>query len=79
MIDDNSHIGYGSIVSAKNRIHIERNVIIAQSVLIIDHNHLYEDIDYQSRSRGLTKAAESELAKDLGSGTGLPSYAQEDS
>lgn len=53
VIDDNCHIGYGSIISAKNRIHIERNVIVAQSVLIIDHNHAYEDISVPVISQGL--------------------------
>lgn len=53
VIDDNSHLGYGSIVSAKNRIHIERNVIIAQSVLIIDHNHFYEDVGLPVMEQGL--------------------------
>ena len=55
VIDDNSHLGYGSIVSAKNRIHIERNVIIAQSVLIIDHNHSYEDISVPIAEQGLNQ------------------------
>lgn len=44
VIDDNCHIGYGSVISARNRIHLERDVLIAQQVIIIDHNHEYEDV-----------------------------------
>jgi acetyltransferase-like isoleucine patch superfamily enzyme len=44
VIDDNCHIGYGSIISAKNRIHLERDVLVGQQVIIVDHNHAYEDI-----------------------------------
>ena len=77
VIDDNCHIGYGSIISAKNRIHLERDVLVGQQVIIVDHNHAYEDITYQSSNKILRRAAESELAKDLGSAVGQPSYAQE--
>jgi abequosyltransferase len=55
VIDDNCHIGYGSIISAKNHIHIERDVIVAQSVLIIDHNHAYEDVTEPIIKQGITE------------------------
>jgi len=54
VIDDNCHIGYGSIISAKNRIHLERDVLIAQQVIIIDHNHAYEDITIPIVDQGVT-------------------------
>jgi acetyltransferase-like isoleucine patch superfamily enzyme len=54
VIDDNCHIGYGSIISAKNRIHIERDVLVAQQVLIVDHNHAYEDITIPIAAQGIT-------------------------
>src|SRR5262249_12962954 len=44
ILEDNCHIGFGSIISAKNRIHLERDVLIGQMVLVLDHNHEYEDI-----------------------------------
>lgn len=53
-IDDNCSIGARSTISAKNRIHIERDVIMATSVLIQDHNHAYEDIGRSIRSQGVT-------------------------
>lgn len=54
VLDDNCHVGYGSIISAKNRIHLERDVIIAQQVIIVDHNHAYEDITIPIVDQGIT-------------------------
>jgi acetyltransferase-like isoleucine patch superfamily enzyme len=44
IIDDNCWIGARSIISAKNYIHLERDVTLDSSVLIMDHGHAYEDI-----------------------------------
>lgn len=54
VLEDNCHIGFGSIISAKNRIHLERDVLVGQFVLIIDHNHAYEDITAPVLEQGLT-------------------------
>jgi len=40
VLDDHAQIGYRCLVSAKNYIHIERDVIMAQSVAIIDHGYV---------------------------------------
>jgi len=45
VIEDNCVIAIGSILTARNQIHLERNVNVAQRVLISDHNHAYEDIE----------------------------------
>jgi acetyltransferase-like isoleucine patch superfamily enzyme len=55
IIEDNCAIGTDSIISAKNRIHIEHDVLIAQSVLIVDHNHEYEDINVPIVKQGITE------------------------
>ena len=55
VIGDNCHIGYGSIISAKNRIHLERDVIVGQQVLMVDHNHAYEDITTPIVNQGITE------------------------
>lgn len=55
VIDDNCIIAFGSIISAKNRVHLERDVNVAQQVLIMDHNHAYEDIDVPIIKQGITK------------------------
>jgi acetyltransferase-like isoleucine patch superfamily enzyme len=54
VIDDNCLIGARDVISAKNSIHIERDVIIGTQVLIQDHNHGYEDISLPIRAQGLT-------------------------
>jgi acetyltransferase-like isoleucine patch superfamily enzyme len=54
IIDDNCLIGARDVISAKNSIHIERDVIIGTSVLIQDHNHAYEDINLPIKAQGVT-------------------------
>ena len=54
IIDDNCLIGARDVISAKNSIHIERDVIIGTSVLIQDHNHAYENISVPIKAQGLT-------------------------
>jgi acetyltransferase-like isoleucine patch superfamily enzyme len=55
VIDDNCVVAFGSIVSAKNRIHLERYVNVAQQVLLMDHNHAYENIEVPILKQGITK------------------------
>jgi acetyltransferase-like isoleucine patch superfamily enzyme len=55
VIDDNCVIAVGSIISAKNQIHLERDVNIAQQVLIMDHNHAYEALEIPILKQGITK------------------------
>jgi len=55
VIGDNCHIGYGSIISARNRIHLERDTMVAQQVVIADHNHAYEDITVPIINQGVTE------------------------
>lgn len=54
IIDDNCLIGARDVISAKNSIHIGRDVIIGTSVLIQDHNHVYEDITLPITAQGVT-------------------------
>ena len=55
VIDDNCSIGYGTMISAKNRIHLERDVLVGQQVVILDHNHAYEDIMTPISRQGITE------------------------
>jgi acetyltransferase-like isoleucine patch superfamily enzyme len=55
VIDDNCSIGYGTMISAKNQIHLERDVLVGQQVVIIDHNHKYEDITIPIMKQGITE------------------------
>jgi acetyltransferase-like isoleucine patch superfamily enzyme len=42
VIDDRCRLGAWSLLSAKNVIHLERDVCLAPGVLIMDHGHFYE-------------------------------------
>lgn len=53
-IDDNCAIGARSVISAKNSIIIERDVITGMSVLIQDHQHARERGDLPIRDQGET-------------------------
>ena len=70
MIDDNCSIGYGAMVSAKNRIHLERDVLVGQQVVIIDHNHAYEDIMTPIAKQGLTEGGRIRIGQGTWIGRG---------
>ena len=55
VLEDNCHIGFGSIISAKNRIHLEHDVIVGRGVLFVDHNHAYEDVHLPVVNQGITE------------------------
>jgi len=54
VIDDDSVLGPQSKISAKNYIHIERDVLVGQSVLIMDHDYAREDRMPLTREQGIT-------------------------
>jgi acetyltransferase-like isoleucine patch superfamily enzyme len=54
VIEDNVVIHWRTQIGAKNLIHIERDVLIAQDVLIVDQNHFYEDITKPICDQGFT-------------------------
>jgi acetyltransferase-like isoleucine patch superfamily enzyme len=54
VIEDGCQISEGSIISARNEIQLEPHVNIAQQVIILDHNHAYEDIDVPIIRQGIT-------------------------
>ena len=51
IIDDNCRVGPRTWISAKNQIHLERDVCLAPSVLIQDHGHAYDKIDLPIRKQ----------------------------
>jgi len=55
IIDDGCLIGARSVISAINEIHIKSDVILATSVLIMDHNHAYEDTHIPIKNQGITR------------------------
>ena len=65
VIEDNCHIGFGSIISAKNRIHLERDVLLGQMVLMLDHNHAYEDVNIPVIDQGITEGGRIRVGQQL--------------
>jgi acetyltransferase-like isoleucine patch superfamily enzyme len=55
VIDDNCKIGPRCQISGKNQIHIERDVIVSASALIMDHGHAYEDPTRPVIEQGITE------------------------
>ena len=55
IIEDNCSIGADSIISGKNCVHLERDVLVGQHVVIQDHNHAYEDVDVPIIQQGITQ------------------------
>ena len=55
VFDDGCRVGRRCVISAINQIHFERNVILAPSVLVMDHNHAFEDVRVPIKDQGVTK------------------------
>jgi len=55
IIGDDCLIGRRSHITAKNRVHIEPDVVVSASVLIQDHGHAYNDVTLPIRLQGLVK------------------------
>ena len=70
VIDDDCCIGNGSIISAKNRIHLERDVLVGQQVIMLDHNHEYEDITIPVREQGVTEGGKIRIGQGCWIGRG---------
>jgi acetyltransferase-like isoleucine patch superfamily enzyme len=54
IIDDHCVINAQAVISAKNNIHLERDVMVSACALIMDHNHAYEDIGKPIQAQGST-------------------------
>jgi lipopolysaccharide O-acetyltransferase len=54
ILADRCKIGRRSVISAKNQILIEADVLLAPAVLIMDHNHEYSDPDSPIHAQGTT-------------------------
>jgi acetyltransferase-like isoleucine patch superfamily enzyme len=54
IIEKGCRIGRRSMISAKNSIRIEETVVLAPSVLIMDHSHEYSDVGLPILAQGTT-------------------------
>jgi acetyltransferase-like isoleucine patch superfamily enzyme len=63
-------IGRRSSISARNRIILEDDVLFAPSVLVMDHNHDFSDIDRPIRDQGVTEGGRITIEKNCWLGYG---------
>jgi acetyltransferase-like isoleucine patch superfamily enzyme len=54
LFDEGVKIGRRCVISAINRVHFERNVVFAPQVLVMDHNHAFEDVHVPIKFQGIT-------------------------
>lgn len=64
-------IGRRSTISAKNRITLSDDVLFAPSVLVMDHNHEFSDIDRPIREQGVTEGGRITIEKNCWLGFGV--------
>jgi acetyltransferase-like isoleucine patch superfamily enzyme len=55
ILEDGCKIGRRCMISAKNLVHLEPNVLLGPSVLITDHSHRFSDSDAPIHAQGLTE------------------------
>jgi acetyltransferase-like isoleucine patch superfamily enzyme len=55
ILEDGCKLQRGCVISAKNRIHVERNTIFGPLVFVTDHNHAFEDVTVPIAHQGPTQ------------------------
>jgi acetyltransferase-like isoleucine patch superfamily enzyme len=55
VIEDGCGIHRNTQISAKNYIHIERDVIMGPAALIMDHNHEFRDVTLPIKDQGISE------------------------
>jgi acetyltransferase-like isoleucine patch superfamily enzyme len=63
-------IGRRSTLSARNEIVVEEDVLLAPSVLIMDHNHKYSDVTMPVHGQGVTEGGRIKIEKNCWLGYG---------
>jgi acetyltransferase-like isoleucine patch superfamily enzyme len=69
-IEDDCRIAARCTISAKNSIHLERNVELASDVLVMDHNHVYEDVNTPIWRQGVTPGGRIKIGEGCRIGRG---------
>jgi acetyltransferase-like isoleucine patch superfamily enzyme len=70
-IEDDCCIGARCTISAKNFIYLERDVVVASDVLIIDNNHAYEDVATPIAQQGTTPGGTIRIEEGCRIGAGV--------
>jgi acetyltransferase-like isoleucine patch superfamily enzyme len=70
-VGDGSRIGRRCMISAMNSVRIEQKVILSPSILIMDHNHAFEDITVPIRDQGITEGGTIRIEEGCWIGLGV--------
>jgi len=54
VLENGCSIGRRCMISARNRVHLEQDVLLGPAVLITDHSHEFSDIEQPIQAQGLT-------------------------
>ena len=71
IMENGCGIGRGVQISAKNRIHLERDVIVAGYSFITDHNHVFEDVTVPLARSGITEGGTIRIEEECWLGFGV--------
>jgi len=55
VIDDRCNIERGCMISAKNSIHFEPDILFGPAAIVMDHGHGYEEVSIPIRDQGITE------------------------
>ena len=69
-IEDDCRIEARCTISAKNSVHLECNVVLASDVLVMDHNHAYEDVSTPIWRQGPTPGGRIKISEGCRIGRG---------
>jgi acetyltransferase-like isoleucine patch superfamily enzyme len=70
VIEDDCVVGPRCTISTKNSVHLERDVVLAASVLIQDHSHAYRDVSHTIRHQGVTEGGKIRIGQGSWIGQG---------
>jgi len=71
ILDNGCRIGRGVQISAKNRIHLERDVMVAGYAFMTDHNHAFEDVTVPTAHQGITEGGTIRIEEECWIGFGV--------
>ena len=70
ILGDRCVVARRTMISAKNSIHLEEDVILSPSVLIMDHSHEYQDVTRPIEEQGVTEGGKIRIGQGTWIGHG---------
>ncbi|HKF24754.1 MAG TPA: acyltransferase [Candidatus Acidoferrum sp.] len=70
VVGDGCKIGRRATISARNQIRFEEDVLLAPSVLVMDHNHEYSDVARPIHEQGVTEGGRITIGRNSWLGHG---------